>query len=143
MTAIIDRTDVEEAAVQEAIDAIREMSSRKRLSSEEWRAFFLKDDMMKVISQAKFLRALGDCFTTKSVNDNLYGVLTGELNNVRSYLQSHKIDLTNSVGSDPLAYAESKIEYANDRYRRKKAAAMSSIFFSILLIIHLIVTSQY
>lgn len=142
MTAIIDKTDVEEAAVQQAIDTIREMSSRKRLNSEEWRAFFLKDDMMKVISQPKFLRALGDCFTTKSVNDNLYGILTGELNNVRSYLQSHKIDLTNSVGSDPLAYAESKIEYANDRYRRKKAAATSSIFFAILLIIRLIVTSQ-
>lgn len=139
MTAIIDRTDVEEAAVQEAIDAIRVMSSRKRLNSEEWRAFFLKDDMMKVISRAKFLRALGDCFTTKSVNDNLYGILTGELNNVRSYLQSHKIDLTNSVGSDPLAYAESKIEYANDRYRRKKAAATSSLIFSILLIIQLLI----
>ena len=116
MTAIIDSERIEEVKLYKAIQSIQKMSARKRIRNKEWGAFFGQAGMIEIISREKFLRELGDCFTTKSVNDNLYRTLMNQLDRVEDYLQSRKIDLTNSVGSDPLNYARSKIERAHAAY---------------------------
>ena len=116
MTVVIDKNDIEEANLQEASQSIRRMGGRKRLRNKEWKDFFLQDDIMEVAGQERFLRELGDIFTTKSVNDELYLILADHLDRTAYYLRSRNIDLTNSVGSNPLSYAKSKIKRANEEY---------------------------
>lgn len=120
MTAVIDKNDIEEANLQEAIQSIRRMGGRKRLRNKEWKDFFLQNDIMEVAGKERFLRELGDVFTTKPVNDELYLILTDHLDRTAYYLQSRNIDLTDNVGSDPLSYAKSKIKRAYEEYRANR-----------------------
>lgn len=143
MTSIVDSDNIQEAALHDAIRSIRRMSAGKRFQVEEWKNFFRQDGILEIISREAFLRALGDCLTSKAIKDDLYQVLEEQLGMAESYLHDRQIDLTNSVGSDPISYARSKIESANDLYRIKKERKIYSAIFGILLLIHLIVTRTY
>lgn len=143
MASIVDRGNMQEAALHDAIRSIRRMSAGKRFQVEEWKIFFQQDGILEIISQDKFLRALGDCFTGKAIGDELYQVLEEQLGLVESYLQSRKIDLTSSSGSNPLTYAESKIECANDRYNKEKKYRNWCVVDTILWIIRAIVNGLY
>lgn len=143
MANIVDQGNIREAALHNAIRSIRRMSAGKRFQVEEWKIFFQQDGILEIISREEFLRALGDCFTSKAIKDDLYQVLEEQLGMAESYLHDRQIDLTNNAGSDPISYARSKIESANDLYRIKKERKIYSAIFGILLLIHLIVTRTY
>ena len=143
MTNTIDQGNMQEAALNDAILSIRRMSVGRRFKTGEWKTFFGQDGMTEIISREKFLRELGDCFTMKAVRDDLYRVLMEQLDKAESYLQSRKTDLTGSTGSDPLAYARSKIESANDLYRRRKRRKIYMAVFGVLLAIRLILIQLY
>lgn len=143
MTNIVARANVQEAALNDAIQSIRRMSAGRRFKTGEWKTFFGQDGMLEIISQEKFLRELGDCFTMKAVRDDLYRVLTEQLDRAESHLQSRKIDLTGGTGSNPLTYAESKIECANYKYNKKRKFRKYTIADTILWFIQQIVTRFY
>ena len=143
MTNTVDQGNMQEAALDDAIRSIRRMSAGRRFKTGEWKTFFGQDGMTEIISREKFLRELGDCFTMKAVRDDLYRILTEQLDRAESHLQSRKIDLTGGTGSDPLAYARSKIESANDLYGRRKRRKIYMAIFGVLLAIRLILIQLY
>lgn len=143
MTNTIEQGNIQGKALNDAIQSIRSMSAGRRFRVEEWENFFQQNGIMEIISQEKFLRELGDCFTMKAVDNELYRILMEQLSLVESYRQSRKIDLTSSTGSNPLTYAESKLKCANYRYNKKRKYRKYTIVDTILWILQQIVTQFY
>ena len=105
--------EMQKKAIQAAIDEIKRMSEKKKLSPSEWEAFFYQNDILPILSTRDFLYALGECFNCKKIDDRMHKLLKEQLKIIEKYIVDRNIKLQNIGISDPLGYAESKIDAAH------------------------------
>lgn len=100
-----------------ALKVVRHMTERKKLRLEEWKAFFSLNEILPVISRREFLRGMGDCLTSKKIDDELYSYLMKQLNEIADYLEQE--------GTDPqemkrcinaIEFVKGKVRAGNEYY---------------------------
>ena len=82
-----DEERTRERRLNLAMSIVRRMTEKKKLRIEEWRAFFSLNEILPIISQREFLRGMGDCLTSKKIDDELYAYLMKQLDEIVDYLE--------------------------------------------------------
>lgn len=126
--------EIQQKAILVAIDEIKRMSEKKRLSLGEWEAFFYQNDILPVLSTREFLYALGECFNCKQIDDEIYKLLKEQLRIIKKYIADRNIKLQNIGISDPLGYAESKIDAAHRANTKEGFWNRKRIFVALVII---------
>lgn len=100
-----------------ALRAVRHMTEKKTLRIEEWKAFFSLKDILPVISQREFLRGLGDCLTSKKMDDELYLYFNGQLERICDYLEQNGVNMREQQRYiNDFEYVKAKIRDAHEYY---------------------------
>lgn len=106
----------EEKALESASDEIQQLAWNKKFEKTAWKEFFDRENLLPIISQKKFLRALGDCFAYNQIDLTLYRYLNRQIEMIAEYIKEHNVDMTRSQDLSAVKYAKEKVRLAYKRY---------------------------
>ena len=100
-----------------ALRAVRHMTEKKKLRIEEWRAFFSLKNILPVVSQREFLHELGDCLTSKKMNDELYLYFNEQMDIICDYLEQNGVNMrAQERYISDFEYVKAQIRAAHEYY---------------------------
>lgn len=128
------------SGLQEVLRDFGKISGRKRLYLKEWKDFFFQEARLPYICTKEFLEMLGDCFTNRKIDTQMYQFLKEQLQLIGQYSRERNMELQKIGGLDPLAYAERKISIAygggkSARIRRSLAFIIGEAKKAVIVIL--------
>ena len=127
-----------------ALRAVRHMTEKKTLRIEEWKAFFSLKDILPVISQREFLRGLGDCLTSKKMDDELYLYFNDQLERICDYLEQNGVNMREQQRYiNDFEYVKAKVIAAHEYYYNTIEDWISENGFVLLRILADIIFAGY
>ena len=137
--------------LQEVMDAFREISDKKSLDIKEWEAFFYQETRLPYLCTREFLEKLGDCFSNRKIDAEMYQFLKEQLAVIAKYNRDRGIVLKGIGILNPVDYAEQKIYTA---YAGKSQAGSGNGFgtgkrtnrkavWVIMIIVSIIIRSNF
>lgn len=106
-----------------AIREIEALAAENDFRTKSWKDILERSDMRSIVIQPKFLRALGDCFVLKQIDDSMRDFMNEQLDRITGLLRERGIDLTDSQEIEAVEYARSKVKSA---YYYRQAANQES-----------------
>ena len=106
-----------------AIREIEALAEENDFRTKSWKDILERSDMRSIVIQPKFLRALGDCFVLKQIDDSMRDFMNEQLDRITGLLRERGIDLTDSQEIEAVEYARSKVKSA---YYYRQAANQES-----------------
>lgn len=100
--------------IDSAIREIEALAADDDFRTKSWRDILERSDMRSIVIQPKFLRALGDCFVLKQIDDSMRDFMNEQLDRITGLLRERGIDLTDSQEIEAVEYARSKVKAAYD-----------------------------
>ena len=106
-----------------AIRELEALAAENDFRTKSWKDILERSDMRSIVIQPKFLRALGDCFVLKQIDDSMRDFMNEQLDRITGLLRERGIDLTDSQEIEAVEYARSKVKSA---YYYRQAANQES-----------------
>lgn len=100
--------------IDSAIQEIEALAADDDFRTKSWRDILERSDMRSIVIQPKFLRALGDCFVLKQIDESMRDFMNEQLDRITGLLRERGIDLTDSQEIEAVEYARSKVKAAYD-----------------------------
>lgn len=100
--------------IDSAIREIEALAADDDFRTKSWRDILERSDMRSIVIQPKFLRALGDCFVLKQIDDSMRDFMNEQLDRITGLLRERGIDLMDSQEIEAVEYARSKVKAAYD-----------------------------
>lgn len=129
--------------IDSAIQEIEALAADDDFRTKSWRDILERSDMRSIVIQPKFLRALGDCFVLKQIDDSMRDFMNEQLDRITGLLRERGIDLTDSQEIEAVEYARSKVKAAYDYQQsaeRESARASMRKFRWTVAIVAFVVT---
>lgn len=98
--------------IDSAIREIEALAAENDFRTQAWRDILERSDMRSIVIQPKFLRALGDCFVLKQIDESMRDFMDEQLDRITGLLRERGIDLTDSQEIEAVEYARSKVKSA-------------------------------
>lgn len=129
--------------IDSAIREIEALAADDDFRTKSWRDILERSDMRSIVIQPKFLRALGDCFVLKRIDDSMRDFMNEQLDRITGLLRERGIDLTDSQEIEAVEYARSKVKAAYDYQQsaeRESARESARKYYWIVAIVAFVFT---
>lgn len=114
------------AKIERELQTIRQMTKKRRLRGvDEWTRFFSRRNLLPIISRSEFLTGMGDCLTSKTIDDEVYTYLSEQLERIIKYLKKNHPNLIDSDSNmDAVRYVRDRLISGNTAFRKKRGIAI-------------------
>lgn len=121
-----EQLDEKEKSDKKRIDrelrTVRELAEKRRLRfTDEWRRFFSRRNLLPITSQREFLMGMGDCLTSKIIDDDVYIYLREQVERIADYLKKNNAGLTDSDSDmDAVRYVRERLVTGNKAFQKRR-----------------------
>lgn len=112
--------------IDRELQTIRQLTKKKRLRfPDEWMDFFSRRNLLPIISQRDFLMGMGDCLTSKMIDDEVYVYLRAQIERIADYLKRNNVNLTEPDSEmDAVRYVRDRLEKGNKVFKRRRKSVI-------------------
>lgn len=112
--------------IDRELQTIRQLTKKKRLRfPDEWMNFFSRRNLLPIISQRDFLMGMGDCLTSKMIDDEVYVYLRAQIERIADYLKRNNVNLTEPDSEmDAVRYVRDRLEKGNKVFKRRRKSVI-------------------
>lgn len=127
---IREQKEQQEKSDQKKIDrelqAIRQLTKKRRLRfPDEWVNFFSRRNLLPITSQREFLMGMGDCLTSKMIDDEVYVYLREQIERIADYLKRNNVNLTEPDSEmDAVRYVRDRLEKGNRVFKKRRKSVI-------------------
>lgn len=112
--------------IDRELQTIRQLTKKRRLRfPDEWMDFFSRRNLLPITSQREFLMGMGDCLTSKMIDDEVYVYLREQIERIVDYLKRNNVNLTEPDSEmDAVRYVRDRLEKGNKVFKRRRKSVI-------------------
>ena len=133
--------------IDRELQTIMQLTKKKRLRfPDEWMNFFSRRNLLPIISQRDFLMGMGDCLTSKMIDDGVYEYLREQTERIADYLKENNVNLTEPDSEmDAVRYVRDRLEEGNKALKKRRGLVIKIciIVFAVFQFLKLEVEDKY
>ena len=133
--------------IDRELQIIRHLTKKKRLRfPDEWMNFFSRRNLLPITSQREFLMGMGDCLTSKMIDDKVYTYLREQIDRIADYLKENNVNPTVSKREmDAVRYVRDRLEEGNKALKKRRGLVIKIciIVFAVFQFLKLEVEDKY